>query len=192
MSLDHAPSFASIFTPSSTLNLSLVDPKMSVALQSAFLINGILFLALSSIKQKSLSPSGLAHATVLGIGLWTFLGIQGWALCVMYLIFGSIVTKVKMDEKTRLGIAEKREGARGPENVWGSAATAMICAAMTYIYPAQASLFKIGYVASLATKLSDTCGSEIGKAYGKTTYLITTLKQVPRGTEGAVSVEGKC
>ncbi len=28
------------------------------------------------------------------------------------------------------------------------------------------------------------------QAYGKTTFLITTLKAVPRGTEGAVSAEG--
>ena len=28
------------------------------------------------------------------------------------------------------------------------------------------------------------------QAYGKTAYLITTLKRVPRGTEGAVSLEG--
>lgn len=28
------------------------------------------------------------------------------------------------------------------------------------------------------------------QAYGKTTYLITNLKLVPRGTEGAVSLEG--
>ena len=28
------------------------------------------------------------------------------------------------------------------------------------------------------------------QAYGKTTYLITSLKLVPRGTEGAVSLEG--
>lgn len=28
------------------------------------------------------------------------------------------------------------------------------------------------------------------QAYGRTTYLITTLKTVPRGTEGAVSLEG--
>ena len=28
------------------------------------------------------------------------------------------------------------------------------------------------------------------QAYGKTAYLITTLKVVPRGTEGAVSLEG--
>ena len=50
--------------------------------------------------------------------------------------------------------------------------------------------FLIGYVASFATKLSDTCASEIGKAYGKSTFLITTFQPVPRGTEGAVSLEG--
>jgi len=43
---------------------------------------------------------------------------------------------------------------------------------------------------SLATKLADTFASEIGKAYGKTTFLITSLKPVPRGTEGAISLEG--
>lgn len=68
--------------------------------------------------------------------------------------------------------------------------TAMICAILTYVLPEYAELLKVGYVASLATKLSDTFGSEIGKAYGKTTYLITNLKRVPKGTEGAVSVEG--
>mmetsp|Transcript_9589 Transcript_9589/g.22529 ORF Transcript_9589/g.22529 Transcript_9589/m.22529 type:complete len:153 (+) Transcript_9589:637-1095(+) len=52
------------------------------------------------------------------------------------------------------------------------------------------NLFILGFVASLATKLSDTFASEIGKAYGKTTFLITTLERVEPGTEGAVSAEG--
>lgn len=30
----------------------------------------------------------------------------------------------------------------------------------------------------------------VSQAYGKTAYLVTTLKVVPRGTEGAVSLEG--
>jgi uncharacterized protein (TIGR00297 family) len=51
-------------------------------------------------------------------------------------------------------------------------------------------LLTLAYVASMATKLSDTCASEVGKAYGKTTYLITTFRSVPKGTEGAVSLEG--
>lgn len=166
------------------------DPLAVGLFNEAMIVNGLLSLALRMSKQKSLSPDGVTHATILGIGLWTFSGIQGWALCVLYLIAGSAVTKIKMKEKERLGIAEKREGARGPENVWGSAATAMACVMLAYLLPAQAAVLKVGYVASLATKLSDTFQSEIGKAFGKTTYLITTLKQVPRGTEGAVSLEG--
>jgi uncharacterized protein (TIGR00297 family) len=42
----------------------------------------------------------------------------------------------------------------------------------------------------LSTKLADTFASEIGKAYGKTTFLITTLEMVKPGTEGAISLEG--
>lgn len=49
---------------------------------------------------------------------------------------------------------------------------------------------QIGFVASFCSKLSDTVSSEVGKAYGRTTYLVTTLERVPRGTEGAVSLEG--
>jgi uncharacterized protein (TIGR00297 family) len=48
----------------------------------------------------------------------------------------------------------------------------------------------LGYVSSFSTKLSDTTASEVGKAYGKSTFLITNLQSVPRGTEGAISLEG--
>lgn len=74
--------------------------------------------------------------------------------------------------------------------MWGSAATAALCALGTVAWPVHAPALRLGFVASLATKLSDTCESEIGKAYGKSTFLITTLKPVPPGTEGAISLEG--
>jgi uncharacterized protein (TIGR00297 family) len=51
-------------------------------------------------------------------------------------------------------------------------------------------LLKIGFAASFAAKLGDTFGSEIGKRWGRHTFLITTLQPVPPGTEGAISVEG--
>lgn len=66
----------------------------------------------------------------------------------------------------------------------------MICAILSYVWPAYSNVLRLAFVASMATKLSDTFGSEIGKAYGKTTYLVTTFQRVPRGTEGAVSLEG--
>ncbi|CAM9118694.1 unnamed protein product, partial [Ectocarpus fasciculatus] len=52
------------------------------------------------------------------------------------------------------------------------------------------SVFKAGYTSALAAKLGDTLSSEIGKAVGRRTFLITTLKAVSRGTEGAISMEG--
>ena len=76
----------------------------------------------------------------------------------------------------------------------GSAATGLACALCSVRGPTflgiTSDLFRLGYVASLATKLADTFASEIGKAYGKTTFLITTLERVEPGTEGAVSAEG--
>jgi uncharacterized protein (TIGR00297 family) len=76
----------------------------------------------------------------------------------------------------------------------GSALSALICAACaaqgdTFL-GIGAGVFRLGYVAALATKLADTFASEIGKAYGKTTFLITTLERVEPGTEGAISAEG--
>lgn len=141
-------------------------------------------------KQRTLTPMGLAHSWALGVMLWGSLGWRAWTTCVLYLIGGKVVTKAGWAKKEALGIAEGRGGMRGPENVWGSAATAAACALGCARYPHRAALLKVGFASALATKLSDTFASEIGKAYGKTTYLITSLKLVPAGTEGAVSAEG--
>lgn len=173
-----------------SFNGFVIDKTILPIFQKAVAVDGILALMMSQMPNLPLTRLGLLHATTLGIGLWTFLGIRGWLVGVVYFVLGSLVTKIKMKEKEKLGIAEKRGGKRGPENVWGSAAAAMVCAALTYVTPKYSAALKVGFVAALATKLSDTFASEVGKAYGKNTYLITTMKMVPRGTEGAVSVEG--
>jgi uncharacterized protein (TIGR00297 family) len=110
---------------------------------------------------------------------------------MFYFFVGSAVTKIGIKQKEAAGIAEKRSGMRGPENVWGSALAGTICAILTLLVSSPyKELLILGYVASLSTKLSDTSASEVGKAYGKRTFLITTLQPVPPGTEGAISLEG--
>jgi len=154
---------------------------------------GIAFIA----PKKLLTNAGLLHAWLLGVLIWGSLGWQGYLVVLFYFLVGSAVTRIGLEQKEAEGIAEKRSGARGPENVWGSALTGALCALGTLAVPALnietrliGSLLLLGYVASFSTKLSDTCASEVGKAYGKRTYLITTLQAVPRGTEGAISLEG--
>lgn len=141
--------------------------------------------------KKLLTPFAYLNAWILGVLVWGTLGWQGYAIVMFYFLVGSGLTFAGMTQKEAEGIAEERSGARGVGNLWASALTGTICAvASLLVDPSLRALFLLGYVASFATKLSDTTASEIGKAYGKRTFLITTLKPVPRGTEGAVSLEG--
>jgi uncharacterized protein (TIGR00297 family) len=159
-------------------------------------LNSILLLVATIIPKKLLTTAGVIHAWALGVIIWGTLGWHGYAVVMFYFLVGSAVTRIGMAQKAAEGIAEKRDGARGPENVWGSALMATVCALAVaaikfgWLAASWEPLLLLGYVASLATKLSDTTASEVGKAYGKRTFLITTLQPVARGTEGAVSLEG--
>jgi uncharacterized protein (TIGR00297 family) len=168
-----------------------------------WLIGGVINTALlalaSQVPKKLLTPAGYLHAWGLGVLIWGCLGWRGYTVMMVYFLAGSGVTRLGKAQKEAAGIAEGRSGARGPENVWGSALAAAVCAGAIALLgtlgnPAQAAtwipLLALAYVSSLSTKLSDTTASEVGKAYGRRTFLITTLKPVPAGTEGAVSLEG--
>ncbi|MDV2993160.1 MAG: hypothetical protein N4J56_002814 [Chroococcidiopsis sp. SAG 2025] len=189
-----------------TTNLSVMFSNPSF-LNSVLVAVGVhtVLLGLAWIAPKKLlTPAGLLHALFLGVLLYLSVGWQGELVVIFYFLVGSAVTYIGMAQKEAEGIAEKRSGARGPENVWSSALTGALCAvgiAITSLSFANAttfvaepiaivSLLLLGFVASFSTKLSDTCASEVGKAYGQRTFLITTLQPVARGTEGAVSLEG--
>jgi uncharacterized protein (TIGR00297 family) len=51
-------------------------------------------------------------------------------------------------------------------------------------------LFLRALAGAFATAAADTVSSEVGQLWGRRTFLITTFRPVPRGTEGAVSLEG--
>tara|TARA_Y100001968_G_scaffold306654_1_gene323670 strand:- start:69 stop:818 length:750 start_codon:yes stop_codon:yes gene_type:complete len=137
-----------------------------------------------------LTKSGWVHAGILGTILLACLGWSGWLAVAIYLALGSIVTKLGFKYKKSKGIAEARNGRRGPENVWGSAATGAVLALLIKLQFGSQFVLLVGFAASFAAKLADTFGSEIGKRWGRTTVLITTLRPVPPGTEGAISFEG--
>lgn len=181
--------------------LSFIDSANPwlVAIGLNTILLGLVWIA----PKQLLTPAGILHAWLLGVLIWVTLGWQGYLVVGFYFLVGSGVTRIGMAQKEAAGIAEKRSGARGPENVWGSALTGALCAlgvgilnsglvipSTQSLVPSPHVLLLLGYVASFSTKLSDTTASEVGKAYGKRTFLITTLQPVSRGTEGAVSLEG--
>ena len=127
---------------------------------------------------------GWVHAGALGTILWGCLGWRGWVAVVAYLVLGSLVTRLGLRQKEALGLAEARGGCRGPENVWGSAATGASLALLIGAGVEPHALLLVGFAASFAAKLADTFGSEIGKRWGRRAVLITTLRPVPPGPKG--------
>jgi len=131
----------------------------------ATILNTFLIIIALISPKKLLTIMGYLNAWVLGVIVWGCFQWQGYLVVMFYFLVGSGITKVGIKQKEAEGIAEKRSGVRGPENVWGSALIATICA-LGYVFAPLSwqHFFVIGYVASFATKLSDTCASEIGKA----------------------------
>ena len=168
---------------------SMVLPDQNITMWGiALLLNGVLIAFAQRL--PLLTRMGWVHAGILGTILWGCLGWRGWIAVVIYLVLGSLVTRLGFAQKQKQGLAEARGGRRGPANVWGSALTGTVIALLIGAGIGSSMLLLIGFAASFAAKLADTFGSEIGKRWGKTTVLITSLRRVPAGTEGAVSLEG--
>ncbi|HIK36975.1 MAG: TIGR00297 family protein [Geminocystis sp.] len=170
--------------------MEIVALILSNSWLTAVVVNTLLLLLALILPQKLLTVFGYLNAWALGVVIWGCLQWRGYVIVLFYFILGSAITKLGLEEKIAAGIAEKRGGKRGAENVWGSAFVAFLCALASVFFPQAKSLFLLAYTASFATKFSDTCASEFGKVYGSRTFLITTFQPVPKGTEGAISLEG--
>jgi uncharacterized protein (TIGR00297 family) len=145
--------------------------------------------ALLGYRARTVSASGAAAGTIIGIVIFVCAGWQGWLLLLATFAAAAITSRVGMRRKSVLGIAEERGGRRGAGNAianTGIAAIAALLAALTYAHDTAL----IAFVAALSAGGSDTVASEIGKAWGRRTYLITSLRAVPPGTSGALSLEG--
>ncbi len=107
----------------------------------ALLINAVLIAFAQRL--PLLTRAGWIHAGVLGTLLLGSLDWPGWWAVVLYLALGSLVTRLGFRRKQEQGLAEARGGRRGPENVWGSAATGAALAVLTVLPAAVGDLLRI-------------------------------------------------
>jgi uncharacterized protein (TIGR00297 family) len=157
------------------------------ALPMALGVNGA--TAILGYLATSVSVSGAVAGAVVGTIIYIGGGAGAWALLFAAFLAASITSRMGLKRKVVLGIAEERGGRRGAGNAIANCGVAAIAAmvALTTPYTRQALL---ALVAALTAGGSDTVASEIGKAWGRSTFLVTTLGRVRPGTPGAMSLEG--
>ena len=134
-----------------------------------------------------ISPSGALGGLLVGATIYASLGPRGFAVLALFVIGGSLLTRLGYGSKERTGTAQEHGGRRSARNALANCAVATLCAILA---ATGSEPFAAAFVASLGAAFADTAESEIGQLFSRTPRLISTLQKVPPGTDGAVSFPG--
>ena len=148
-----------------------------------------LALAAAAFAARTVDLSGVAAGFLVGTAIYLFLDWRGYLLLVAFFVIGSACTKIGYRRKAAANLAQEKGGRRSARHAFANGGVAAACALFAALTP-YPLLFAVAFAAAFATAAADTAASEIGQLIGRRTYLITTLRPVPRGTDGAVSLEG--
>ena len=134
-----------------------------------------------------ISRSGALGGLLVGTTIYASLGPRGFAVLALFVIGGSLLTRLGYGSKQRTGTAQEHGGRRSARNALANCAVATFCAILA---ATGSEPFTAAFIASLGAAFADTAESEIGQLFSRTPRLITTLQKVPPGTDGAVSLPG--
>jgi uncharacterized protein (TIGR00297 family) len=137
----------------------------------------VLMAALRIVRRSGAVAGGVVGFLVLAAGGW-----GAYALLWAFFLFGTLATRLGYRRKRSAGTAQSHEGRRGAGNVVAN------CGVPAALLLLRAPAF--AFAAALGAALADTLGTEVGTLYGKTAYSPLTLRPVPPGTPGGVSLAG--
>ena len=165
----------------------LAQDGLLFRLGMAVLVNAA--LAGAAYAAKTVNPSGVIAGFLVGFLIYFFLDWEGYLLLLAFFVIGSGCTKFGYKTKAAHKIAQEGGGRRGARHAFANAGVATACALFAAVTD-HPILFGLAFAGAFATAAADTASSEIGQVLGRRTFLLTTFRPVPRGTEGAVSLEG--
>jgi uncharacterized protein (TIGR00297 family) len=143
-------------------------------------------LAVLFRRSGAVDRSGMIAGFLVGVLTFTFGSWRGFLVLITFFVLGSATTRFGLRRKQGLGIAQEKQGARSARHALANCGVAVYLA---FLVAAAASpdVFRLAFVCAYATAAFDTVSSELGRVYGGRPVLVTTLRRVPAGTNGAVS-----
>ena len=162
-------------------------PYLGVRVLLAIGINAVFALAALSI--RVVNRSGAAMGFLMGATIYMGYGYKTFLVLLAFFVIGSVATRLGYARKAAMGVAEGRRGARS----WREATANTLAAAffsILVITTHYEAAFLVAFVAAIAEAAGDTISSEIGQWLSGRAYMITTLKPVPAGLDGGISVAG--
>lgn len=162
-------------------------PYLGVRVLLAIGVNAA--FALAALAIGVVNRSGAAMGFLMGAAIYMGYGYKTFLVLLSFFVLGSVATRLGYERKAALGVAEERRGARS----WREATANTLAAAffsVLVITTHYEAAFLAAFVAAMAEAGGDTISSEIGQWLSGRAYMITTLKPVPAGQDGGISLVG--
>lgn len=173
------------------LTLAHTWPRLALGDATLWWLAANLALGAVAWAARSVNASGLLGGWVLGAIVILFAGPELYLVLLAFFAVGTAATKLGYRRKEERGLAQEEGGRRGFTHAFANAGTSTLLALTMAMLPLEyAAPLWLAAAAALATAAADTAASEIGQLAGRTTFLPLTLRRVPPGTEGAISLEG--
>ncbi len=161
-------------------------------------------IAIAAYALGAVRGSGLVAGILFGVIIYSFGGYPAFLVLLSFFLLGSAVSKIGRARKQVVGAAEGNEDARGAGSVIAKCSLGVLLAILIAMCGSVVNLereqriirillelaFKLAYAGAFAAALADTFASELGPLFGKNAIVLTTMKPVPHGTPGGVSIPG--
>ncbi|MBL0386214.1 DUF92 domain-containing protein [Tumebacillus sp. ITR2] len=138
--------------------------------------------------KRSLSASGFAAAVIVGTVLYACGSLAWFGTLIAFFLSSSVLSKFKQRAKSGVEATYEKSGRRDAGQVFANGGIAVILCLLNVLFPH--FLWWAAFVGVLATVNADTWATEIGGLSQTEPRSILTLKKVPTGTSGGISLLG--
>jgi uncharacterized protein (TIGR00297 family) len=161
---------------------------MAGALVDLLGVAGLAFLAVLSYRLKATDRLGSLAAFLMGVIIGLSAGWSWVAYLVVFLAAGTLATRYRYEYKSKLQAAQEKGGARGALNVLANGGVPTLIALVYSLFPY--SILGLMFVASVASALADTLGTEIGLLSRSPPRFLFSGQQTQPGRSGGVTSLG--
>jgi len=134
---------------------------------------------------RGVTKGGAVAGTLTSFAIYLGLGLGGFVTLAGVFAITLLTTRLGYYRKLQLGLAESSTG-RTAGQVFANLSAAAVFAVLAI----KAQLFALAAVAAIAEAAADTAQSEIGEIVSHRSWLITSFRQVPAGTDGGITFPG--
>lgn len=166
--------------------LYLVPPAQASGLGMGAVV--ALAIGVAAWARGSLTPSGVLGALLVGIPVFGFAGAVGTAALLGFFVSSSALSKTFRARKAGVEEEYAKTGTRDLGQALANGGVAALAAVLLGATGDQR--YALAMLGALVAANADTWATELGVLSRSPPRLVTTLRQVPPGTSGAVSGAG--